>query len=116
MSMTELLPGVTEADCPPRVACDAHEAIRRARRRALAFHAGQLALLAGVDWLFFRWMNARVPFLGRHESLVLLRAINVAALADLWLLRALPRWTARRIAATWSRSEREKFLKQSAAS
>ena len=34
------------------------------------------------------------------------------AIADLWLTRALPKWTAMRIASTWSRSERARFQKQ----
>jgi hypothetical protein len=52
-----------------------------------------------------------MPFLERHASLSLLRTMNVAILGHVWLMRSLPRWTAKRIAATWSRSEREKFLR-----
>jgi hypothetical protein len=113
MQTTDLLPGVIADSCPPRVACDAHNAIRKARRRAMWRHAAQLTLLVGVDWLFLRWPEARVPFLGRGESVTVLRAVNAMAIADLWLTRALPKWSAMRIAATWSRSERAKFQKQS---
>jgi hypothetical protein len=112
MPTKDLLPGVTTDSCPPRVACDAHEAIRKARRRALLKDVGQLTLLLGVDWLFLRWPEARVPFLGRAESMVILRGVNALAIADLWLTRALPKWSAMRIASTWCRSEREKFLKR----
>jgi len=110
----ELLPGVTTDACPPRVVCDAHEAIRKARRRAMLKDIGQLAILVGVDWLFLRWPEAHVPFATRHGSLTLLKLVNAAAIADLWLTRALPRWAASRVAATWCRSEREKFQKDSA--
>jgi hypothetical protein len=106
-----MLPGVSTDNCPPRVLCDANAEIRRARRRAVIRQAGQLVILAGVDWLFFRWPEARIPFAGRAESLFLLRTANVLAIGELWLTRALPRWNAQRIASTWSRSEREKFQK-----
>jgi hypothetical protein len=111
MLMRELLPGVTTDSCPPRVLCDAHDAIKKAKRRALAKAIGQLAILVGVDWLFLRWPEARMPFLGRPDSVMILCGVNALAIADLWLARALPKWTAKRIAATWSRSEREKFQK-----
>ncbi len=116
MPTRELLPGVTTDACPPQVLCDAREAIRKARRRALAKDIAQLAILIAVDWLFLRWPEARVPFLGRGDSLMILRVVNAAALADLFLARALPKWTAMRIASTWCRSEREKFQKAPRAS
>ncbi|MGN6185648.1 MAG: hypothetical protein ACTHQM_18570 [Thermoanaerobaculia bacterium] len=112
MPTRDLLPGVNEDSCPPRVLCDAHLAIRKARRRALMKDIGALALLAGVDWLFLRWPEARVPFLGRADSVMVLRGVNAIAVADLWLSRALPKWSAMRIASTWCRSEREKFQKR----
>ncbi|HEX2835822.1 MAG TPA: hypothetical protein VHW00_22630 [Thermoanaerobaculia bacterium] len=112
MPTRELLPGVTTDSCPPRVVCDAHQAIRKARRRALLKDIGQLTILVGVDWLFLRWPEARVPFLGRADSLAILRGVNALAVADLWLTRALPKWSAMRIASTWCRSEREKFQKR----
>lgn len=112
MPTRELLPGVTTDSCPPRVVCDAHVAIRKARRRALLRDIGQLTILVGVDWLFLRWPEARVPFLGRADSLTILRGVNAIAVADLWLTRAMPKWSAMRIASTWCRSEREKFQKR----
>ena len=35
----------------------------------------------------------------------------VALIAHVWLAHSLPKWAAKRIAATWSRPEREKFLR-----
>lgn len=109
MPKPELLPGVTSFASPPSVVCDAHAAIRGARRRAWVRDALQISLLVVVDWLFVYWPDSRMPFLERETSLSLLRGMNVAILGHVWLVRALPRWTAKRIASTWCRSEREKF-------
>lgn len=111
MPPADLLPGVTSDSCPPRVVCDARDAIRKARRRALLRDVGQLTLLLGVDWLFLRWPEARVPLMTRAETLVILQAVNALAIAGLWLSRALPKWSATRVAATWCRTERERFQK-----
>lgn len=110
MPTRELLPGVTSASCPPAVLCDAHKEIKKARRRAFIRDAAQLVMLAGVDYLFVHWPESRLPFLSRAESLVALRGINVLIVADVWIARALPRWSARRIASTWCRSEQDRFL------
>lgn len=110
MAKDQLLPGVSTMSCPPRVVCDAHAAIRRARRRVWVRDGVQLALLVAVDWLFVHWPESRMPFADRNASLVLLRGANLLIFAHLWLTRALPKWSARRIAMTWCRSEREKFL------
>lgn len=109
MPKNELLPGVSTSSCPPRVVCDAHDAIRRARRRAWVRDGLQLSLLLAVDYLFVHWPESRMPFLDRGASLALLRWVNLGIVAHLGLARALPRWSAKRIAATWSRPEREKF-------
>lgn len=109
MPNRELLPGVTTVSCPPRVVCDAHSAIRSAKRRALVRDSAQLALLLAVDYLFVHWPESRVPFLDRAASLTFLRGMNALIVGHLWLARALPKWTAKRIASTWCRSEREKF-------
>ena len=109
MPTRDLLPGVTTDSCPPRVVFDAHTAIRRARRRAYVRDAIQIVLLLSVDYLFVHWPESRMPFLDRDASLALLRAVNVIAIADLWLTRALPKWWAKRIAGTWSRAERARF-------
>ena len=112
MPTRELLPGVTTASCPPAVVCDAHAAFRKARRRAFARDAITIALILAIDILFVRWPESRLPFADRTHSLTILQATNALLVAQLWLMRAIPRLWARRIAATWSRSEREKFLRQ----
>jgi hypothetical protein len=109
MPKDPLLPGVSTSACPPRVVCDAHDPVRRARRRAWLRDGAQLALLVSVDYLFVHWPESRMPFLERGASLAFLRGVNVAIFAHVWLSRAVPKWAARRIAATWCRSEREKF-------
>ncbi|HEX6160283.1 MAG TPA: hypothetical protein VF111_08970 [Thermoanaerobaculia bacterium] len=105
----DLLPGVTTEGCPPAVVCDAKAAIRRARRRALVRDVMQVGLLAAVDYLFVYWPESRVPFLDRRDSLSVLQLMNGAIVAHLWLVRALPKWTARRIASTWCRDEQKRF-------
>lgn len=109
MSRNELLPGITEAGCPPSVVCDSRASIVRARMRATARDVAQILLLAGVDYLFIHWPSTHLPLAGRHQSLMLVATINGASLAWLWLSRAVPRWSARRIAATWSAAERRRF-------
>ncbi len=112
MPKIELLPGVTTATCPPAVNCDAKSAIKSARRRAIARDVAQITLLAGVDYLFIRWPEMRMPFLDRDRSLTLLEATNVAIGLHFWLTRmVLPRWSAKRIAATWSRAEQRRFTR-----
>lgn len=109
MPTRDLLPGVTMRSCPPAITCDAHRVIRAARRRAFARDAMQLALLLGVDYLFVHWPESRMPFLDRGASLAMLRGMNVAIAAHVWLARALPKWTAQRIASTWCSAERKRF-------
>ena len=109
MSRNDLLPGVTTAECPPPVVCDSRSAIRRARFRAAARDVAQVVLLAGVDYLFIGWPTTHLPFADRHRSIEMVLAVNAASLVWLWLSRAVPRWTARRIAATWSHTERRRF-------
>ena len=112
MLTRSLLPGVTSDSCPPAVVCDARAAMRKARRRALWRDGVQVALLLAVDALFVRWPESRLPFAGRAQSLMLLSFMNAAIGAHVWLARTLPRWRARLVAATWSRSEREKFRRR----
>lgn len=109
MPKDQILPGVQTTSCPPRVVCDAHRAIRNARRRVWVRDGLQMALLLAVDYLFVHWPESRMPFLEREASLALLRGVNVAIIGHLGLSRALPRLYAKRIAATWCRTEREKF-------
>ena len=115
MPTRNLLPGVTTRSCPPAIVCDAHKVIRGARRRALARDIAQLAMLAGVDYLFTRWPESRMPFLDRGASLALLRGMNLAIVTHVWLTRALPKWWAQRIASTWCASERQRFTSTASA-
>ena len=110
MPTTELLPGVSPESCPPSVVCDARRAIRRARVFAFVRDAVQVVLLVGVNFLFLRWPESHLPFAGRALSLKVLEAMSVLLIAHIWIMRALPRWTARRIAATWCRSEQQRFF------
>ena len=110
MRRPTLLPGVVDADCPPVVVTETRIAIIRARRRAALHDALHLVLLSAVDYLFLHFPSTHVPSLDRHDSLLLLGAVNGAMVAYLWLARAMPRWTARRIATTWSAAERSRFL------
>ena len=109
MPKDELLPGVTTTTYPPRVACDARAAIRNARRRAVIRDFLQISLVLAVDYFFVYWPDSRVPFLDRHASLEFIRGVNLIIVADLWLARALPKWSARRIAGTWCPRERARF-------
>jgi hypothetical protein len=109
MPTPELLPGVSTASCPPRVVCDARAALRKARRRAILRDAFLMTLILAIDYLFIHWPESRMPFLDRAGSLTLLRWVNVLFVADLWLVRALPKWWARRVASTWCRAERDRF-------
>lgn len=112
MPKDELLPGVKSAACPPNVVCDARGPVRKARRRALAKDAAQIALLIAVDYLFFRWPEARVPLLDRQESLRVVELTNVIVGVQLWMTRILlPKWAAWRAASTWSRGERQRFIR-----
>jgi hypothetical protein len=110
MPKIELLPGVTDATCPPAVNCDAKTAIRTARQRATLRDVVQISLLVGVDYLFIRWPEMRLPFLNRDQSVTFLEASNLAIGMHFWLTRLiLPRWSAKRIASTWSRAEQKRF-------
>lgn len=111
MPRPPLLPGVDSDVCPPPVRCDARAAVRRARRRAVLRVVLEVLLVGSVDWLFLTWPDARLPLSTRQTTQQLLLAINALLVADLWLMRSLPRWSARRVAATWSRDERERFTR-----
>src|SRR5689334_19284331 len=102
----ELLPGISQRGCPPVVHCDPRPAIRRARRRAIFRDVAQLALVAGVDWLLIRWPASHVPLMTRQDSITLVVAVNVLMISYVWLSRAFPKWSARRIASTWCPAER----------
>ena len=90
------------------VVCDSRRVVARARRVAMARDAAQVVLLAGVDWLFSNWPSTHIPLLSRSDSLVVLGIANIGIVAHLWLVRALPKWSTRRIATTWCDGERER--------
>ena len=106
-----LLPGVRDAGTPPAVVIDSRAVIARARRRAAVRDVLDLVLLLCVDGLFLGWPRAHVPLLGRHDSLLALLALNTVMMAFLWLSRAVPRWRARRVAATWCPAERARYVR-----
>jgi hypothetical protein len=105
-----LLPGVSAAANPPAVIVQSRKVIRRARIRAILRDIFDVLLLVGVDWFFIRWPRAHVPFLDRHESVLVLLGVNAALLSYVFLARAVPRWRARRVASTWSFTERARFF------
>jgi len=106
-----LLPGVTESGPPPDVVFESQRVIASARRRAVAHDVFDLLLLASVDGLFLRWPHAHVPMLGRQETMLVLLGANVLLIAYMWYSRAVPRWRARRLASTWSATERNRFVR-----
>jgi hypothetical protein len=111
-----LLPGVSDAGAPPPVIIDSRAVVARARLRAIVRDVIDLLLLVCVDGLFLRWPLAHVPFLDRYDSLMVLIALNALLLGYVWLARSLPRWTARRVATTWSLAERARFFRHSSQS
>ena len=78
--------------------------------RAIVRDSCDLLLLIGVDWFFIRWPRAHVPFLDRHVSVLVLAAVNAALITYVLLARVFPRWRARRVASTWSFTERSRFF------
>jgi hypothetical protein len=108
-----LLPGVLDAGAPPPVIIDSRSVVARARLRAIVRDVIDLLLLVCVDGLFLRWPLAHVPLLDRHDSLMVLVALNALLLGYVWLMRSMPRWTARRVATTWSLAERARFFRHS---
>ena len=104
-----ILPGVRDAGTPPAVIIDSRAVVAKARRRAAVRDVLDLVLLLCVDGLFLGWPRAHVPLFGRHDSLLLLLALNATMIAFVWLARALPRWRARRVAATWSAAEQTRY-------
>ena len=107
-----MLPGIAAAACAPSVMFDSRRAIARARRRAALRDFVQLLLVVGVDWMVVRWPYSHVPAMGRPGSVLLVALLNAAVLTHLIVSRTFPRWSARRIAATWCLSERARFFQR----
>lgn len=109
MREREHLPWVSGPDgTPPRVSFDARGFIRSARRRAFLGDLIDVSLLLVVDLLVASWAGARFPFFTRADSLAILVLLNVALIGSFWLRRRVNQWRARRVAATWTNSERER--------
>jgi hypothetical protein len=108
-STENLLPGVHAGKPRRPVIIDGSREIRRARVRAGLRDLFDLSTLLVVDYLFASWPRTHVPFLTRHDSLVVLVSANFLFVAWAVIARYLPRWRAQRIAGTWSSSERTRF-------
>jgi len=107
----QLLPGVSPDGTDPNVVFQSQPVIASARRRAAMRDALDLLLLAGVDALFIRWSHAHIPMLDRATTMLVLAIANIVLIAYVWSVRALPRWRARKLAATWSDTERSRSLR-----
>ncbi len=114
MAREELLPGIAAGACPPAVVFESRRAIGRARRRAAFRDFSQLLMLSGVDWLFVQWPHTHVPSLDRPHSVLVVALLNAVLLTHIIVVRTFPRWSARRIAATWCLSERVRFFHRDA--
>ena len=112
MARRDLLPGVVDDGCPPVAVFDSQRAIRRARRNAAIRDAIQLVFLFGVDWMFVRWPNTHVPGLDRGDSVFAVAILNAAIITHVIVSRSFPRWSAKRIARTWTLSERARFFQR----
>jgi hypothetical protein len=106
---SQFLPGVVREGPRPVVRCDSKRVIQDARRRAVLREAVQLLLLLVVDVFCARFPMTHVPLLSRVQSLDLVALFNVALAAHVILGRTFPRWKARRVATTWSVTERQRF-------
>jgi hypothetical protein len=106
-----LLPGVSQREAPPEVIVQSRRVIASARRRAALRDTLDLLLLAGVDGLFLRWPYAHIPAFDRDQTALIVAIVNAVVITYMWTARAFPRWRARRVAATWSHSERNWFVR-----
>lgn len=106
----DLLPGVSVDGTDPDIVFQSRPVIASARRRAAFRDILDLFLLGGVDALFIRWSHAHIPMLDRAETMLVLAIANLALIVYVWSMRTLPRWRARRLAATWSAVERHRHL------
>ena len=109
LARPQYLPGVSPASAPPRVVFHSADVIRRARLRATMRDTADLLLLTIVDAFFVRWPLAHVPLMQRHDSVVVLLALNALVVGYVWLSRRVPQWRARAVASTWSGVERARL-------
>ena len=107
----KLLPGVSQLETPPAISCESRRVIASARRRAAFRDTLDLLILAVVDGLFLRWPHAHIPTIGRDQTALIVAVVNALVLTYMWTTRAFPRWRARRVAATWSATEQNRFAR-----
>lgn len=112
MARRDLLPGIAPAVPRPAVHVDSRRAVARARRRAAFRDLAQVLLVVGVDWMFMHWPYTHVPSMDRPHSLMIVALLNAAVVTHLIVSRTFPRWSARRIAATWCLTERARFFQR----
>ncbi|HEU5162526.1 MAG TPA: hypothetical protein VFV54_05235 [Thermoanaerobaculia bacterium] len=109
MPESNLIPGV---EGPRHSAVNARQLEierQRARRRESVEELLDCAVLIVVNLVFLLWSEAKVPFLDRDTTMIVLLLANLFTIGSYVRSRVLPRWKARRIAATWSAAERERF-------
>lgn len=106
---TKRLPGTARSLERDRSAVDTASEIRRARLRQDVSDLSDLALLIGVNLLFLFWESAQIPFLGRDLSMMLLLGLNAFYVGSWIVARVVPLLRARRIATSWSESERARL-------
>lgn len=112
MARRDLLPGIAPAVPRTAVHVDSRRAVARARRRAAFRDLVQVLLVVGVDWMFMHWPYTHVPSMDRPHSLMIVALLNAAVVTHLIVSRTFPRWSARRIAATWCLTERARFFQR----
>jgi hypothetical protein len=110
MARKDLLPDVSPERPGPDVIFDSRRAIVRARRRAFLRDLGQVVLLLGVDYVFQNWPSTHIPFITREQSILAIAFLNAGVMTHVTASRIFPRWSARRIATTWSLPERARFF------
>jgi hypothetical protein len=107
----KLLPGVSQAGAPPAILCESRRVIASARRRAALRDTFDLLILAAVDGLFLRFPHTHIPMLTRDQTALVVAVVNALVITYMWTARAFPRWRARRVAATWSSAEQNRFAR-----
>lgn len=105
-----LLPGTRGRETtPPRGLWHERDAVVQARKRADIRDIADLALLLAIDVLYVGWPAVHLPFVDRESTRLLLVTVHLLFAAWCIATRVIPRWRARRIAATWSSGEQRRF-------
>ena len=107
---SDLLPGASgPKTTPPRSNYKPHEQLRQARRAASIHDTIDTVIFVAVDAMFLLWPRAHIPFFSRRASLLILLVANILLISFWVRTRLVPRWRAKRIAATWTDEERTRF-------